>query len=247
MEDERNFWDWVGERIDTQRSGKRLKKRASAPFVNAHCVPIFHSPSHQLTHLFAFTPSFSLPLPQHLLTLFPPRAESVTASRANLEADWEGLQSRIKTLSEQTSDAFQNQYMTAASTWQGEADTEYSVGTELTPLQSRVASLVVQTEAWKMRGPEFRQQIEDDGLRELESIKARVQVCCAALEVGVGGRGVMCCRGDWRLHVCVCVCVCFSLCVFVDTCRSFRCTPASPPLPPPLPVGAELQRFAPRH
>ncbi|EGD79641.1 hypothetical protein PTSG_10488 [Salpingoeca rosetta] len=98
-----------------------------------------------------------------------PRARTAPA----VDADWEGLQSRIKTLADQAADAFQQQYRSAESAWQQEG--EYSVGTELTPIESRVAAFTSQEEAWKIRGPEFRKQIEDDSLRELASLQARVE------------------------------------------------------------------------
>eukprot|EP01147_Barroeca_monosierra_P000103 gene103-3495_t len=94
-------------------------------------------------------------------------------ARSKVEVDWMSLKTRIQSLEEQAADAFKEQYSSAESAWkQGD---EYYPMMEMTPIESRVAAYAAQQEAWKMRGPEFRKQVQDDSLRQLATLKARLE------------------------------------------------------------------------
>eukprot|EP00055_Hartaetosiga_balthica_P010319 m.43684 g.43684 ORF g.43684 m.43684 type:complete len:642 (+) comp7123_c1_seq3:213-2138(+) len=88
------------------------------------------------------------------------------------EEKWAPVSDRMKSLEERKKDEFREQLKKAESVWIGD---EYMASEQLTPIESRKASLAAQREAFSLRGELYRKQVRDASLEQIQALQARVQ------------------------------------------------------------------------
>jgi len=90
-----------------------------------------------------------------------------------------GLMGRVEALSVSASpDAWRAKYAEMAGSWVAEV---YDVSASLDPLESRMMSLAQQRNNWRLRGKEYREQIEQDTKVIVADLNARLQSLGAVL------------------------------------------------------------------